>query len=90
MRRHACAATLIGMCAQQHLRLDQPACYRLRLQGRIAVAWDDWLQQADVQRVDGQTVVTGVVRDQVALFGLLSFVRDLGAALIAVELIQPR
>ncbi len=74
------------------LHLHQPARYRLRLQGRVATDWTDWLSDP-VVRVDGAgagsiTVVTGTVRDQAALFGLLSFVRDLGVPLIAAELIQ--
>jgi hypothetical protein len=31
------------------------------------------------------TVITGTVKDQAALFGLLSFIRDLGVALISVN-----
>jgi hypothetical protein len=73
------------------LQMHQPASYRLRLQGRIAVDWADWLADPAV-RVDGAeagtvTVVTGTVCDQAALFGLLSFVRDLGVPLISVEFI---
>jgi hypothetical protein len=74
------------------LHLHQPGRYRLRLQGRVAVDWTDWLSDP-VVTVDGAgagsiTAVTGTVRDQAALFGLLSFARDLGVPLIAVELIQ--
>jgi hypothetical protein len=73
------------------VHLHQPARYRLRLQARVAADWTDWLSDPVVQ-VDGAgagsiTVVAGTVRDQAALFGLLSFVRDLGVPLIAVELI---
>ena len=77
------------MNAQIFLRLDQPALYRLRLQGRISAKWSDWLQNSNVEFEDMQTIVMGEVRDQAALFGLLSFVRNLGVVLISVELIQP-
>jgi hypothetical protein len=69
------------------LTLDQPATYRLRLQSRISVDWSDWLTDPIVTFEDGQTVVTGRVCDQAALFGVLSFVRDLGVPLLLVELI---
>ena len=72
------------------LHLRQPAHYRLSLQGRVTADWTDWLTDVDI-RVNGAedvTVVTGTVRDQTALFGLLSFVRDLGVPLIAVDLIS--
>lgn len=64
---------------------DQPAQYRLRLQGRLNADWADWLPNALITFHDDQTVITGIVRDQAALFGLLSFVRDLGAPLLLVE-----
>jgi hypothetical protein len=68
-----------------------PARYRLRLQGRVTVGWLDWLADAAVHYDFSNsvivTVVIGTVRDQSALFGLLSFVRNLGVPLISVEAI---
>lgn len=72
----------------------EPARYRLQLQGRLSADWSDWLTDIAVAyEGDGQlvvTTVTGTVRDQAGLFGLLSFVRDLGAPLIAVQWITTR
>jgi hypothetical protein len=66
---------------------DQPARYQLCLQGRLNADWTDWLSDA-VTTFDGdQTLLTGTVRDQSALFGLLSFIRDLGAPLLLVKYI---
>jgi hypothetical protein len=67
------------------LSLDRPAVYRLRMQGRLHADWSDWLQDASITFEGDQTILIGTVRDQAALFGLLSFVRDLRAALILVE-----
>jgi len=67
------------------LTLDQPARYRIRLQGRISADLSDWLTEAVVDFEGGQTIATGGVCDQAALFGLLSFVRDLGVPLLSVE-----
>ena len=69
--------------------LDQPAHYRLCLQGRVNADWLDWLPDANVVFEGDQTFLTGTVRDQAALFGLLSFIRDLGAPLRLVEFIKP-
>jgi len=69
------------------LTLDQPTSYRLRLQGRVSADWSDWLTNIAVIFEGDQTVVIGVVRDQAALFGLLSFVRDLGVPLVSVEFV---
>lgn len=66
-----------------------PARYRLQLQGHLSADWSDWLTDVEVAyESEGQlavTTITGTVRDQAGLFGLLSFIRDLGAPLIAVE-----
>lgn len=70
------------------LTLDQSATYRLCLQGRVSADWHDWLTDAAVIFEGNQTVVIGVVRDQAALFGLLSFVRDLGVPLVSVEFLE--
>ena len=67
------------------LSSDQPACYCLHLQGRFSADWTDWLLDAVATFEGDQTQITGTVRDQAALFGLLSFVRDLGASLLLVK-----
>jgi len=80
------------MNAQTSLRNETPARYRLRLQGARTGGWGDWLDPLEVA-VEGAgaeavTLLTGVVRDQSALFGLLSYIRDLGIPLISAELIE--
>lgn len=66
-----------------------PACYRLRLHGRVNVDFTDWVANPVIS-MDGVgpgtiTIITGKVNDQAALFGLLSFIRDLRVGLISVE-----
>jgi len=74
------------------LTSHKPARYRLQLQGRLSADWNDWLTDVEVaQEGEGQlavTIIMGTVRDQAGLFGLLSYIRDLGAPLIAVEWIR--
>ncbi|NPV78552.1 MAG: hypothetical protein HPY59_19520 [Anaerolineae bacterium] len=69
------------------LSADQPALYCLRLQGRVQADWGDWLSDAAVNYDGDQTILKGTVHDQSELFGLLSFIRDLGAPLLLVEYI---
>ena len=92
MRRLKPAAILCLMNAQTSLRNENPARYRLRLQGARTSGWGDWLDHLEVA-VEGSgpeavTNLTGEVRDQSALFGLLGCVRDLGIPLILVELVE--
>ena len=58
----------------------------IRIKGRIASHWSDWFEGLTVTHTDSdETVLTGEVLDQAALFGLLARVRDLGLALISVD-----
>lgn len=70
----------------------EPVRCCLRLQGRITAGWSDWLAGAETTfSGEGPLTITtlcGTVRDQAGLFGLLSFVRDLGVVLLAVEIIR--
>lgn len=63
-----------------------PINYRIRIQGHLAPEWSEWFGGMVVQRQpDGTTTLTGPVRDQAALHGLILQVRDLGLPLISVE-----
>ncbi len=42
-----------------------------------------------VHTADGDTMLTGPVQDQAALFGLLMKIRDLSLTLASVRLVQP-
>jgi hypothetical protein len=74
---------------QEPLRLDQPACYQIKIQGRLAETWSEWFDQMaiSVEHEDEAVVTTlkGTVIDQAALYGLLSRIRDLGLPLLLVE-----
>lgn len=85
----AWTAILFFMEPKPTLTRDQAATYRLRLQGRISADLSDWLTDIAVTHEGDQMIVTGQVCDQSALFGLLSFVRDLGVPLLSVEFIPP-
>jgi hypothetical protein len=60
--------------------------YHIQIQGHLAADWSEWFEDMTVQcRPDGTTVLSGPVRDQAALHGLLLKVRDLGLTLISVN-----
>ena len=67
----------------------QPAKYRVRINGRVRNGWSDFLSdlQIKVLQTNGfpVTELTGTVRDQSALFGLLCRIRDQSAPLVMVE-----
>jgi hypothetical protein len=58
--------------------------YRIRLAGRLAPHWQEWFEGMTRAWHD-ETVLSGPVRDQTALQGLLASVRALDRPRIAVE-----
>ncbi len=74
----------------KRVRLDQPATYRIAIQGRLDQQWVTYFDGMTiaVDDQDGettQTTLTGIVLDQAALHGLLNRIRDLGLPLLLVE-----
>ena len=75
---------------RQRLNLDAPAAYRIEIQGRLSESWSSWFDgmAITVECDDNGKVVTvlnGTVADQVALYGVLARVRDLGLPLLLVQ-----
>ena len=57
----------------------------IRVKGEIDRNWSDWMSGLAITHTSrGETVLTGSVRDQAALYGLLSLLSDLGLDLISV------
>jgi len=68
---------------------DRPGQYEIRIGGHLDSSWTDGFEGLVLtQETDGTTSLRGPVVDQAALHGLLAKVRDIGATLIAVNLIE--
>ena len=64
--------------------------YQIRLKGHLGSQWTDWFGGLTLTlEENGDTLLTGPVIDQAALFGLLKKVRDLGLPLISVNRMKP-
>ncbi|MEI6778122.1 MAG: hypothetical protein WCK70_14580 [Chloroflexales bacterium] len=69
---------------------DEPGRYEIRLKGQLEARWADWFLGLTITWDDnGDTLLTGPVADQAALYGLLRKVRDLGLPLVSVLRIEP-
>jgi len=63
----------------------QPTTYEIRIKGHLGRQWTDWFDGLDITLDDsGDTLLTGRLVDQAALYGLLRKVRDLGMPLVSV------
>ena len=60
--------------------------YQIQLQGYLDQRWADWFDPLRIEhQPDGQTWLTGPLRDQAELHGVLNKVRDLNLVLVAVQ-----
>jgi len=64
-----------------------PEVYQIRVRGRLALHWSDWLGGLTMTYGDADgcdTILCGSVIDQAALHGVLIKIRDLGVPLLSV------
>jgi hypothetical protein len=58
----------------------------IRIEGHLNKGWVDWLGGFTITHTeDDQTLLTGTVQDQAALYGLMAKLRDLGVKLESVN-----
>ncbi|MBM3145538.1 MAG: hypothetical protein FJ010_11325 [Chloroflexi bacterium] len=59
----------------------------IRIEGRLDENWAEWLGEFAIRHTgQNETILTGLVKDQAALYGLIAKLRDLGVRLIAVSI----
>jgi hypothetical protein len=65
---------------------DQPMVYQIRIKGHLGQQWLDWFDGLTITlEEDGDTLLTGSVIDQAALYGILKKIRDLGMPLLSIN-----
>ena len=66
-------------------KYDEPGLYEIRIKGHLDDRWATSFGDLTLTREgNGETLLTGLVVDQAALYGLLRKVRDLGLPLLSV------
>lgn len=68
--------------------LDQPARYQLRVKGILDSKWASWFDGFSIEHTPGETILTGQVMDQAALYGILAKIRDLGLTILSVKWLE--
>ena len=62
----------------------------IRVKGQIDEHWSDWFEDLTITHTDeNETILSGTVVDQAALYGLLARLRDLGLPLLSVNSAEP-
>jgi hypothetical protein len=60
--------------------------YAIRVEGHLDITWVDWFDGLTLtHEPNGNTLLSGRVRDQAALYGLLNRLGTLGLPLVAVH-----
>lgn len=68
---------------------SQPTIYQIRVKSHLGSGWTDWFDGLTITlEEDGNTLLTGPVVDQAALYGVLKKVRDLGMPLVSVNPVE--
>jgi hypothetical protein len=72
--------------ANSKIEASQSPIYEIRIKGHLGSQWTDWFEGLTITlEEDGDTLLSGPVTDQAALYGLLKKVRDSGLPLISVN-----
>ena len=67
----------------------QGQLYEIRISGVIGPEWSEWFDDMQIRsEPPGETLITGRVKDQAALRGLLARIGDLNLNLISVNSVE--
>lgn len=73
------------MAEKPETKTDSPI-YSIRVEGGLTAEWSNWFEGLTITRLgETETLISGPINDQSALFGLLKKIRDLGIPLISVN-----
>ena len=68
---------------------DERQTYQMRLVGHLDDRWSSWFEEFAIDRsADGTCTLTGPVTDQAQLHGILARLRDIGATLVSLSVID--
>ncbi len=65
---------------------NMPTVYEIRVEGCLEPCWAEYLHGMTVTPLEcGETLITGSLPDQSALYGLLKLLRDMNLCLVSVN-----
>ena len=64
----------------------EPTKYMIRVESHLDLHWEGWFDGLTIKHTeDGQTILTGDIIDQPALYGLIEKIRNLNLTLISIQ-----
>ena len=64
---------------------DKAAIYEIRIVGHLDPSWSDWFCGFKITSTGDGTLLSGLVPDQSALYGLLAKLGEMGVTLLSIE-----
>jgi hypothetical protein len=65
---------------------DCAQCFEILIEGHLDECWSEWFGGLAVLATsNGSTLLTGTIRDQAELYGILTKIRDLGLILVSLQ-----
>jgi hypothetical protein len=63
--------------------------YQIRVKGHLSPQWTDWFEGFTISNSqDGEALLSGIIVDQAALYGLLNKISNLGLPLLSVNRVE--
>jgi hypothetical protein len=63
--------------------------YHIRVKGHLSPQWSDWFDGFTItNNEDGEALLSGIILDQAALYGLLNKISNLGLPLLSVNRVE--
>jgi hypothetical protein len=60
--------------------------FEIHIKGHLDKSWSDWLEGMEIKLLDsGETVLSGYIRDQAALMGILTRLYNMNLTLLSVN-----
>jgi hypothetical protein len=64
--------------------------YLIRIKGHLGPQWADWFEDMTITlEANGDTLLSVLIVDQAALYGVLRALRDVGLPLISIAQVSP-
>ncbi len=61
---------------------------KIKVQGLLDEKWKDWFEGMDISYEENNTILSGHVKDEAFMHGILNLIRDLNLKLISVNPIK--
>ncbi len=69
--------------------MNEPCLYEIRVEGHLADHWSDWFDGLSIVYEQSETILSGRLKDQAALYGVLRKIHDLNLGLVSVRRLLP-